>query len=191
MQWLALPDEAQKKLLKLCVLGRSNTSIVAAMEAAGVDGIKTSDVAAFKRANEEEISQALERCSNDLLLGCHQVKPEFRISQLGEIAEVLHENGMAMIAEEDVGSATKILGLYLKMMQELSSNVGELKAATKENKFIAKMANATPDQRIEIQRMMIELQAKLDACDNQTPSVSVYEETEADDIIDAEFEIEE
>ena len=191
MQWLALPDEAQKKLLKLCVLGRSNVSIVTAMKSAGVNGLKVSDVAAFKRANEDEIAQALARYGDDMLLGCHHVKPEFRISQLGEIAEVLHENGMVMIEEEDVGSATKLLGLYLKVMQELSSNVGELKASTKENKFIAKMANATPERRMKIQKMMVELKNELDACENATPEVSVYGETEADDVIDADFEIEE
>lgn len=181
MQWLALPNDTQKKLLELCVIENSDKNIAIAMREYGVSDIRISDVKAFKRANRKEIAAATNRIKDDLLLACTHTIPEYRISQLSELHDVVYQKCLDLLDEEAIAEASKLLSNFSKLQQRLASELDSLRGEKKENDLMKFYETASPKLKMRMQKIMFELNACI---------VEAEKEQTGEDIIDAEFYVE-
>jgi len=154
--WLAVGDDIEGKIINLCARGESDEAIVEMLDEHGVDATSR-DIAAYRRRNNELITNSAIAQARDIMLSTPRSKQHFRVAELDSVLNELRQGFSRSMAEGDVGKAGKLADTYFKGLRLVAEEVGDLHSVPQGNRYIALMQNATPSEKRQLVDKMQEM----------------------------------
>jgi hypothetical protein len=140
-------EEARQLIVGLCAQGYHSKDIAGQMKDSGlIEQCTEEDVEHWRKTNTAAIANFARKNADDIVRRCVRAERPFRIAELdklcGHFARVIPQ-----LVDESPLHAAKVGEAYLKLVNQLAVETGQLQQKGTSNTLIAVFQNANPEEK--------------------------------------------